>query len=253
MCVLGLLLCPAASFAQARIWGEVGHQTVRMGDGQGQDGRGYGAGLDLTLGEGSTRRGGLVLALGDEMRAGHDVKYMDNLTFVDLNVRVKRVTFGPGVNFVFIDRPDALDSRCQLSGTALQQFQQNIAALGTTPTCVNYVIGTRGMGAISGLAPSGNIRVRFGPRGRGFIQARLIVFSSSTAKVEDKRSPPSTLYPDLDQAWDGRVSAGYRFGHTFVRVTYAAREFTFLRQFSNNNDMFNESERQFTVGAGLAF
>jgi hypothetical protein len=152
-----------------------------------------------------------------------------------------------------VARPDVVDVRCKLSGAALQQFQQAFAN-GNRSTCVNLDIGTRSIGTVSGLGPSGFARLTFGPRASGFIEARVIRFSPSELKAEDTRSENiSHQYPETDSAWDGRVTAGYTIGSALLRVQYVGRDFKFKRQFANNTDMFNESARQLTAGLGLTF
>jgi hypothetical protein len=85
------------------------------------------------------------------------------------------------------------------------------------------------------------------------VQARVMGYPPDSVKIHDKRSPPASNYPRLDNAWDARVSAGFSVGSGFVKAQFSGRDLIFLRTFGNTNEMYDESERQFTLAMGLTF
>jgi hypothetical protein len=96
------------------------------------------------------------------------------------------------------------------------------------------------------------IKYNFGPGKRYFVQAQ----GAPEFSPRWHKSAPSLIglpNPSLDHGYFVRGSAGYSFGKWFVKATYENRYFSFVKNPSNPDNLYNWRSVLITGGIGLNF
>ncbi len=93
---------------------------------------------------------------------------------------------------------------------------------------------------------------RFGALKRGFVQAQGS-WEFSPHFTNPKTGAPAFPHPNLDHGYFLRGSAGYTFGHWYLKASYESRFFKFQQNLGNPNNLNNWRTDRVTGGVGFAF
>lgn len=268
-----LFLSGQTSFAQITIAGEGGYLTTEHGNGSKKDVPIFGAALSGIIFGDTKKNSGFALQLTAEGKSDSKFENVDLFAAGDLAIRVKNVSFGPGVNYGYVGRSFVDDPTCRNvpipePGDAFSSCDYEVVNNQYRRT------GKRDTGVVNLVGVGGFVKYNFGPQGRAFVQGRYAHYSkdfggyllnnndldavlgtvgggvvTSSGQIDDY-----TDYPEFDGGRDIRITAGYVFkGNIFVRGQYTDREIKFTREAGNITGVFDQRNKIFTAGVGISF
>jgi hypothetical protein len=262
--VFGFSATPPAKGQSFMFWGEAGRHQNRLGNGTTSNGAAVGFGFNAILGGDASKDFAVLFPVGFEIRGDQHLFSGDGTADLlgtgDLAFRIKRFSFGPGANFGYMFRPDAVDPTCSKTIRPPDGSSCNAAN--------SKYAGTRDIGNFFGFGLSGFAKINFGPQGRSFVQGRYIHYSPSwilhqsgaafASQYSGLVLPLPTDFPQFQSGNDIRISAGYVFGGAdsiakIVRVQYTDRKFDFMHEKANVTGVFDQRTRQLSFGFGLMF
>src|ERR1051325_7615386 len=114
LCGLFMVIGSAVAFSQSvTLWGEAGSQQTKIGNGEtNRTDFGYGGGINAIFKGKSAKKWAFLVPIGFEFRSDKKFEFKDFVLYTDAAIRVRNLSFGPGINFSYLSRGDVKDSSC---------------------------------------------------------------------------------------------------------------------------------------------